>query len=187
MSLVLSRLHYCDSRKAGIPQKPVNKVQRVMNCAARLVCMAPRHEHVTLSPFLVDSLWFSVERRIDYNIATICCHVITCTAPPYFSDHLEIYIPSCTLRTCADNRIFRTKNYKELFFHWSLCQEKSPFLYATCSDFVFCCFFIILWETQYFGQEFTPERVVQNVLQGTAQDSLFLSLTLLLLTLPAYT
>ena len=53
MSLVLSRFHYCDSLKAGIPQKPVNKVQRVMNCAARLVCMAPRHEDVTLSAFFL--------------------------------------------------------------------------------------------------------------------------------------
>ena len=42
-SFVLSRLDYCNSLLAGIPQKLVNKVQRVMNC---LVCKAPKREHV---------------------------------------------------------------------------------------------------------------------------------------------
>ena len=46
-SLVLARLDYCNSLLAGIPQKLVNKVQHVMNCAARLVCKALKREHVT--------------------------------------------------------------------------------------------------------------------------------------------
>ena len=49
-SLALSRLDYCDSLLAGIPQKLVNKVQRVMNCAARIVCKAPKCEHVPPPP-----------------------------------------------------------------------------------------------------------------------------------------
>ena len=36
-----------NSMLAGIPQKLINKVQGVMNCAAHLVCKAPKHEHVT--------------------------------------------------------------------------------------------------------------------------------------------
>ena len=46
-SLVLTRSDYCNSLVAGIPQKLRNKVQRVMNCAARLFCKAPKREHVT--------------------------------------------------------------------------------------------------------------------------------------------
>ena len=45
---VLSRLDYCSSLLAGIPQKLVSKVQRVMNCAARFVCKASRREHAIL-------------------------------------------------------------------------------------------------------------------------------------------
>ena len=37
-----SPLDYCNSLLARIPSKLVNKVQRVMNCAARLVCKAPK-------------------------------------------------------------------------------------------------------------------------------------------------
>ena len=46
MSLVLSHLDYCNSLLAAISQKPVNKMQRAMNCATHLACKAPRREHV---------------------------------------------------------------------------------------------------------------------------------------------
>ena len=48
---MVGHLDYFNSLLAGIPQKLVNKVQRVMNCAVRLVCKAPKREHVT------PSLW----------------------------------------------------------------------------------------------------------------------------------
>ena len=112
-SLVLSRVDYCNSLLAGIPQKLVNKVQHVMNCAARLVCKAPKHEHVI--PFLVDLHWLSAECRIEYKIATICCSVITGTAPPYPSDLLELYTLSRTPHSSADTGIFRIPNRRKRF------------------------------------------------------------------------
>ena len=112
-SLVLSRLDYCNFLLAGIPQKLVNKVRRVMNCTARLVCKAPKCENV--NPLLVDLHWLPVERRVEYKIATICYNVITGTAPPYLSDLLELYTPSRTLRSSADTRIFRMPNRRKRF------------------------------------------------------------------------
>ena len=107
-SLILFRLDYCNPLLAGIPNKLVNKVQRVMYCAARLVCKSPKREHVT--PLLVDLHWLSVERRIEYNIATICYNVITGTAPLYLFDLLELYTPSRTLRSSADTCNFHILN-----------------------------------------------------------------------------
>ena len=48
MSLVLSRLDYCSALLADIPQTLVNRVQRVTDCAARLVYKAHTPENVTL-------------------------------------------------------------------------------------------------------------------------------------------
>ena len=112
-SLVLSRLDYCNSLMAGIPQKLANKVRRVMNCAALLVCKAPKREHVT--SLLVDLHWLPVERRTEYKIATIRSNLITGTGPPYLSDLLELYTPSRTLRSSADTRIFRSPNRRKRF------------------------------------------------------------------------
>ena len=64
---------------------------------------------------LVDLHWLPVERRIEYNIATIYYNVITGTAPPYLSDLLELYTPSRTLRSSADIRIFRIPNRRKKF------------------------------------------------------------------------
>ena len=44
-SLVISRLGYCSSFLAGVPQKHLDKLQRVMNCEARLICRASKREH----------------------------------------------------------------------------------------------------------------------------------------------
>ena len=112
-SLVLSRLDYCNSLLVGIPQKLVNKVQRVMNCAPRLLCKAPKREHVI--QLLASLQWLPVERRIEYMIATICYIVITGTAPPYLSDLLELCTPSRTLRSSADTRIFCIPNRRKSF------------------------------------------------------------------------
>ena len=65
--------------------------------------------HPTLP--LVDLHWLPVERKIECKISRICYNVITSTAPLYyFSDLHELYIPSCTLRSSTDNRIFFVPN-----------------------------------------------------------------------------
>ena len=65
MSLAFSRLGSCNALLAGIPRKPVNRVQRVTDCAARLVREASRREHVI--PLLVEMYWLPAEHRIEYK------------------------------------------------------------------------------------------------------------------------
>ena len=44
---VTSRVDYCNSLLYGLPAIQINKMQRVLNAAARLVSRAPRYCHVT--------------------------------------------------------------------------------------------------------------------------------------------
>ena len=67
MSLVLSRLDYCSALLADIPQTLVNRVQRVTDCAARLVYKAHMPENVTLV--------YKVQRVIN------CAARLLCKAP----------------------------------------------------------------------------------------------------------
>ena len=42
-AFVTSRVDYCNSLLYGLPVSHLNKVQRVLNATARLVCRAPRY------------------------------------------------------------------------------------------------------------------------------------------------
>ena len=46
-SSVLTRLDYCNSIYAGLPQKSLYKLQLAQNSAARVVARIPRHHHIT--------------------------------------------------------------------------------------------------------------------------------------------
>ena len=46
-AFVTSRVDYCNSLLYGTPASHLNKVQRVLNAAARLVCRAPRYCRIT--------------------------------------------------------------------------------------------------------------------------------------------
>ena len=46
-SLVLSELDYCNVLLAGCPQVLLDKIQRVINCSARLIYKASKSAHIT--------------------------------------------------------------------------------------------------------------------------------------------
>ena len=98
VSLILSRLYYCDSLLAGVPDNKLNKLQRIQNHAARLVLRKSRNASATA---LLRTLhWLPVKARIQYKIACLCFQCIYQNSmPPYISDLLHPYCPSRTLRS----------------------------------------------------------------------------------------
>ena len=59
-SLVLSRLDYCNAVLAGCPQVLLDKIQRVINCSARLIYKASKSAHIT--PLLFDLHWLPIRQ-----------------------------------------------------------------------------------------------------------------------------
>lgn len=109
-AFVLSRIDYCNSLLSGCPKYLLNKLQRVQNSAARLVCKVRKSDHIT--PVLHSLHWLPVSARIQYKISCICFHAATGTSPQYISDLLHIYTPSRQLRSSADTRTFRIPTVK---------------------------------------------------------------------------
>ena len=65
-SLVLSGLDYCNALLTGSPQVLLDKIQRVINCSARLIYKAPKSARIT--NLLFDLHWLPINSWIQYKI-----------------------------------------------------------------------------------------------------------------------
>ena len=83
-ALITSRVDYCNSLLYGLPATQLNKIQRVLNAAARLVCRSPRHCHIT--PLVYNLHWLPVNLRIRFKVLLFVFKAIHGIAPSYISD-----------------------------------------------------------------------------------------------------
>ena len=86
-ALTLTRLDYGCSTMAGLPMRQLNRLQSVLNAAARLVYSARRSEHV--SPLLRDLHLLRVPQRTEFRLAVLMYRCLNGTAPPYLADGLQ--------------------------------------------------------------------------------------------------
>src|SRR5664279_1022392 len=74
-ALVVSKLDYCNSVLTGVPGNLLDRLQSVLNAAARLVFSARRQEHIT--PLLRELHWLRVPERIQFRLCVLvyrCLH-----------------------------------------------------------------------------------------------------------------
>ena len=89
---IMGRIDYCNSLLYGLPATHINKLQRVQNAAARLICSILRFSHVT--PVLYSLHWLPVQFRIDFKILIITFKAIHGHAPKYICNLIHIKTPS---------------------------------------------------------------------------------------------
>jgi len=80
----------------GLSGYQVDRLQSVMNDAARLVFSARMYEHVT--PLLRDLHWLRVSDRIQFKLSVLVFRCLHGTAPAYLSDELHRVADSGTRR-----------------------------------------------------------------------------------------
>ena len=92
-AFIASRLDYCNAVLYGTAAGTIQRLQMVMNAAARLVAGLRKYDHVT--PLLRDVLhWLPVSQRITFKIASLAFDCIRGLGPQYFND---VCIPLSTI------------------------------------------------------------------------------------------
>jgi len=87
VSLVVWRLDYGNATLAGSPSYMFDKLQSVLNAAARVIFSKRRFESVT--PLLRDLHWLRVPQRVEYKLSVLVYCCLHNLAPEYLCDELR--------------------------------------------------------------------------------------------------
>ena len=83
-AFVTTRMDYCNSILAALPQSSIDPLQRVQNAAARLITGTGTRDHIT--PALRSLHWLQVKFRITFKLCVLMHLVHIGRAPAYLSD-----------------------------------------------------------------------------------------------------
>ena len=83
-AFVTSKLDYCNALLNGLPKYQINRLQLVLNTAARVVTHTRKFEHIT--PVLIGLHWLPVSYRITFKILLLTYKALNNLAPSYLSD-----------------------------------------------------------------------------------------------------
>ena len=108
-SYILSWLNYCNCLLIVTPNSVIQPLQKI-HFAARLVLLAPRHQHST--PLLEKLHWFPISELIKYKVTCVCFSAVNGSGPAYVSELLHVYTLSHTLCSSSDTRMLKIQQSK---------------------------------------------------------------------------
>lgn len=98
-SFVSSRIDMGNGLLVGARKGDIMRLQRLLNSAARIVCMVPKYE--SISPTLRRLHWLKVPERIAFKVALLVFKVLHGMAPSYIGDLVNTNAPSRCLRSAS--------------------------------------------------------------------------------------
>ena len=97
---ITSKLDYCNGLLYELHSQQLNRLQSILNTAARLVTMTRKFDHIT--PILCDLHWLPVNFRVQFKLLLQVYKTLHGLAPSYLSSKLSLR-PNKGLR--SDNQL----------------------------------------------------------------------------------
>ena len=82
-SLIHSKVNYCNSLFLNLPRGQLDRLQLILNSAARAVSRTPRFSHI--SPVLKSLHWLKIDQRIHYKVLPSPIKLFNLTNPPIYT------------------------------------------------------------------------------------------------------
>ena len=112
-AFVTFKLDSYNSLLYSLPKYCIQKLQSVLNAAARLLSYTSKYDHIT--PVLAELHWLPVEKHIIFKILLLTYKALHSQAPTYISELLVPYKPARTLRSSSvlllKQHKYNLKNY----------------------------------------------------------------------------
>ena len=106
-AFVVSWLDYCNGLLVGLPDKQLNRLQAVMNAAARLICRGRRYGHIT--PLPRDQLhWLRSYERGTFKMCVMVYKALHDMAPSSINDRCVLVATNTrrsSLRSATDGQL----------------------------------------------------------------------------------
>ena len=95
-AFVTSKIDYCNSLYANLPDSSLKLLRSVQNFAARLVFR--RSLYCRISPILKELHWLPIAARIDFKILLLTYKAVHFSVPPYLASQLKFKTTDYDLR-----------------------------------------------------------------------------------------
>ena len=125
-AFVTSKLDSYNSLLYGLPKYCIQKLQSVLNAAARLLTYTSKYDHIT--PVLAELHWLPVEKRIIFKILLLTYKALHSQAPIYISKLLVPYKPARTLRS-SNALLLKQHKYNLKNYGYRQFQVSAPCLW----------------------------------------------------------
>ena len=126
-AFVVSKIDSYNSLIFGLPKHLIDKLQHLLNAAARLIMVANKYDSIT--PILKELHWLPIEQRIIFKINLITFKCLNNLAPSYLKELLTFYRPNRTLRSSSDKLRLVTVPYNLKTYGYRSYSVQAPILW----------------------------------------------------------
>ena len=115
LMLCMSHLYYLNAVLYGIPNKTLNKYQRIQNMCAKLALGKSKYDSSTES--LKTLHWLPIQQQIEFKILVLTHKCINNSAPRYLQDLISVKAQHrVNMRSCTMGVLLNIPTFKQTTF-----------------------------------------------------------------------